>query len=240
MKHLYLDLGNTRLKYWLCEDGKPTDHMALGHLQSPAELLIGLEDRFQAFAPDFVGISSVLGETLNERVAHQLGKRKVDFAFVTVDTEHQLMRSAYDSNQLGVDRWLQMLGIADSARKLCVVGCGTALTIDLIDCGQHLGGYILPSIYLQRESLQSGTRQIRIPDGQFASIEVGTSTTDAVHRGILLSLVGAVEQALKPCSDFELIMTGGDASKIAQHLSRPASIEDNLLLKGMQRYFSQR
>lgn len=60
------------------------------------------------------------------------------------------MKSDYNPNQLGMDRWLQMLGVVEKDKKLCVVGCGTALTIDLIDCdkddlnnrGHHLGGYI--------------------------------------------------------------------------------------------------
>ena len=238
MATLWLDLGNTRLKYWLTDDvGQVISHDAKQHLQAPAELLIGLTDRFERLAPDFIGISSVLGEQINTLVAQTLSHLSIPFEFVHVDPAHPLMRSHYDANQLGVDRWLQMLGVVDHKKRQCVIGCGTAVTIDLIDHAQHLGGYIFPSIYLQRESLFSGTKQITISNGEFDSIAPGMSTQDAVHRGILLSIIGAINEISQRHGNFELILTGGDAPIIAQHITRPVCIRDDLLLDGLARFF---
>ncbi|MBP2279294.1 type III pantothenate kinase [Psychrobacter sp. PL15] len=235
---LWLDLGNTRLKYWLTDDiGQIVSHDAKQHLQAPAELLMGLTDRFERYAPDFIGISSVLGDELNERVSKTLSRLGIPFEFVHVDAEHPLMRSDYDANQLGCDRWLQMLGAVDKKKRQCVIGCGTAVTIDLIDHAEHLGGYIFPNIYLQRESLFSGTKQITISNGTFDRITQGTNTHEAVHRGILLSIVGAVNEITNRHPNFELIMTGGDANMIAQHVNRPVRIREDLLLNGIARYF---
>ena len=72
---LWLDLGNTRLKYWLTDDiGQIVSHDAKQHLQAPAELLMGLTDRFEHYAPDFIGISSVLGDELNVQVSETLSR----------------------------------------------------------------------------------------------------------------------------------------------------------------------
>lgn len=238
---LWLDLGNTRLKYWLTDDiGQIVAHGATQHLQAPAELLMGLTDRFAHYAPDFIGISSVLGDELNVKVSKTLSRLDIPFEFVNVDASHPLMSSAYNANQLGCDRWLQMLGIVDRQKRQCVIGCGTAVTIDLIDHAEHLGGYIFPNIYLQRESLFSGTKQITISNGTFDSITQGVNTQDAVHRGILLSIVGAVNEISNRHPNFELIMTGGDANMIAQHLNRSVRIRDDLLLNGLARYFDHR
>lgn len=235
---LWLDLGNTRLKYWLTDDiGQIISYDAKQHLQAPAELLMGLTDRFAQYAPDFIGISSVLGDELNTRVSQTLSQLDIPFEFVQVDATHPLMCSDYDANQLGCDRWLQMLGAVDKKKRQCVIGCGTAVTIDLIDHAEHLGGYIFPNIYLQRESLFSGTKQITISNGTFDSITQGTNTHDAVHRGILLSIVGAVNEITNRHPNFELIMTGGDANMIAQHVNRPVRIREDLLLNGLARYF---
>lgn len=235
---LWLDLGNTRLKYWLTDDiGQIISHDAKQHLQAPAELLMGLTDRFERYAPDFIGISSVLGDELNGKVSETLSRLDIPFDFVHVDATHPLMQSAYNANQLGCDRWLQMLGAVDKKKRQCVIGCGTAVTIDLIDHAEHLGGYIFPNIYLQRESLFSGTKQITISNGTFDSITQGVSTQDAVHRGILLSIVGAVNEISNRHPNFELIMTGGDANIIAQHINRSVRIRDDLLLNGLARYF---
>ena len=102
---------------------------------------------------------------------------------------------------------------------------------------EHLGGYIFPSIYLQRESLFSGTKQITISNGTFDSITQGITTEDAVHRGILLSIVGAVNEISHRHPNFEVIMTGGDAKMIAQHVNRSVRLRDDLLLNGLARYF---
>lgn len=240
MATLWLDLGNTRLKYWLSDHvGQIVEFDAKQHLQAPAELLMGLTDRFDRFAPEFIGISSVLGDAINTKVAATLSHLDIPFEFVHVDSRHALMQSDYDANQLGVDRWLQMLGAVDQGKRQCVIGCGTALTIDLIDHGHHLGGYIFPSIYLQREALFSGTKQISISHGSFDSIQQGVTTQDAVHRGILLSIVGAINEICHRHSNYELIMTGGDSAMIAQHVNKTVRIREDLLLNGLMRFFAQ-
>ena len=198
---------------------------------------MGLTDRFARYAPDFIGISSVLGDDLNVKVSETLSCLNIPFEFVHVDAEHALMKSGYDDEQLGCDRWLQMLGAVDKKKRQCVIGCGTAVTIDLIDHAEHLGGYIFPSIYLQRESLFSGTKQITISNGTFDSVSPGINTKDAVHRGIMLSIVGAINEISNRYPNFELIMTGGDAHIIAQHINRSVRMRDDLLLNGLARYF---
>ena len=196
-----------------------------------------LTHRFERYAPSFIGISSVLGKELNAKVSETLRRLDIPFEFVHVDANHDLMKSAYNDQQLGCDRWLQMLGAVDKKKCQCVIGCGTAVTIDLIDHATHLGGYIFPSIYLQRESLFSGTKQITISNGTFDNVSQGVTTQDAVHRGILLSIVGAINEITHRYPNFELIMTGGDASTIAQHVNRPVRLRDDLLLNGLARYF---
>lgn len=238
---LWLDLGNTRLKYWLTdESGKVLEHNAKQHLQAPAEVLWGLTDRFFWFNPSFIGISSVLGDEVNERVVKTLQRLETPFQFAKVNCQHELMKSQYDPNQLGVDRWLQMLGVVNFQQKLCVIGCGTALTIDLIDKGEHLGGYIFPNLYLQRNALLAGTRQISIHDGLFDSLDTGKTTKDAVNRGILLSVVGAIGQIIKQNPDFEIVMTGGDAVTLSPFLDKQPTILQDLLLIGLQRFFAKR
>lgn len=239
MIKLWLDLGNTRLKYWLTDDsGTVLDNAAEQHLQAPADLLKGLTYRFERLNPDFIGVSSVLGQAVNHQVAESLARLGIAFEFAQVNATHALMKSDYNPSQLGVDRWLQMLGAVDNQKKQCVIGCGTALTIDLIEQGHHLGGYIFPSIYLQREALFSGTRQISIVEGTFDSIKVGTTTQDAVHRGILLSIVGAINEVSQRHPDFELMMTGGDADIFIPYLHHTPTVQQDLLLQGLQRFFA--
>jgi len=89
---------------------------------------------------------------------------------------------------------------------------------------------------LQRDSLIQNTKGIKIPDAAFSELNPGRNTIDAVHHGILLSLLSIIEKVLR---DFpaQLVLTGGDAPLFAQHLAQyQPRIEPDLLLKGLQHF----
>lgn len=238
MKNLWLDIGNTRLKYWITENHQVIEHGAELHLQSPAELLLGLIQHFKSLDLQQVGVSSVQDKKNNERIQKILKFLNIPVTFAKVHAEYAGLRCAYENtSKFGIDRWLQMLAVVNNPeQKYCVISCGTALTIDLTDGLQHLGGYILPNLYLQRDSLIQNTKGIKIPDAIFDELSPGRNTIDAVHHGILLSLVSTIEKVLEKYPS-QLILTGGDAPLFAKYLTayQPV-IEHDLLLKGLQNY----
>lgn len=238
MKSLWLDIGNTRLKYWITEHEQIVEHAAELHLQSPADLLLGLIQHFQGLHIQQVGVSSVLDQENNQRIQSILKRLAVPVIFARVHTEYAGLKCGYDDpKQLGIDRWLQVLAVANnSSQNYCVISCGTALTIDLADGLQHLGGYILPNLYLQRDSLIQNTKGIKIPDAAFEELSPGRNTIDAVHHGILLGLLSTIERVMQH-SPRQLVLTGGDAELFAQHLEQfQPIVEEDLLLKGLQHY----
>ena len=238
MKNLWLDIGNTRLKYWITKNDQIIEHAAELHLQSPADLLLGLIQHFQGLNIQQVGVSSVQDKQNNQRIQKILEFLNVPVTFAKVHAEYAGLRCAYeDTSKFGIDRWLQMLAVVKNpAQQYCVISCGTALTIDLTDGLQHLGGYIVPNLYLQRDSLIQNTKGIKIPDAIFDELSPGRNTIDAVHHGILLSLVSTIEKVLEKYPS-QLILTGGDAPLFAKYLTayQPV-IEPDLLLKGLQNY----
>lgn len=238
MKSLWLDIGNTRLKYWVTENHQVLEHAAELHLQSPADLLLGLIQHFRNLGIHQVGVSSVQDKLSNERIRNILKKLQVPVICAKVHAEYADLKCGYDDPaQLGIDRWLQVLAVANQANEnYCVVSCGTALTIDLANGFQHLGGYILPNLYLQRDSLIKNTKGIKIPDAAFNELSPGRNTIDAVHHGILFGLLSTIEKVLEQ-SPRKLILTGGDAPLFAQYLaSYNPIIEEDLLLQGLQKY----
>lgn len=237
MKQLWLDVGNTRLKYWVTEDKQIIEHAAEMHLQSPADLLLGLIHHFKKMGLSNVGVSSVQDKKNNERIVKILKRLSIPVTFAKVHSEYAGLHCGYDEpSQLGIDRWLQVLAVASKEQDICVISCGTALTIDLTHGLNHLGGYILPNLYLQRDSLIQNTKGIKIPDAAFSELSPGRNTIDAVHHGIFLGLLSTVEKVLeqKPRT---LVLTGGDAPLFAEFLGKyQPIIEADLLLKGLQFY----
>ncbi|OTG64807.1 type III pantothenate kinase [Acinetobacter silvestris] len=237
MKELWLDIGNTRLKYWITENGRVLEHAAEMHLQSPADLLLGLIQHFKSLNLHRVGISSVQDQKNNDRIVQILCLLAIPVTFAKVHAEYSGLICGYDHvEQLGIDRWLQVLAVANTEQNLCIISCGTALTIDLTAGLQHLGGYILPNLYLQRDSLIQNTKGIKIPDVAFSELNPGRNTIDAVHHGIFLGLVSTIRQVMQQ-SPRQLILTGGDAPLFAKFLPEfSPNIEPDLLLKGLQLY----
>lgn len=237
MKQLWLDVGNTRLKYWITENKQIIEHAAELHLQSPADLLLGLIHHFKSIGLENVGVSSVQDKKNNERISKILKRLNIPVSFAKVHTNYAGLECGYDDPaQLGIDRWLQVLAVASKEQDICVISCGTALTIDLTHGLQHLGGYILPNLYLQRDSLIQNTKGIKIPDAAFSELSPGRNTIDAVHHGIFFGLLSTIEKVLEQ-KPRKLILTGGDAALFAEFLEKyQPTIEPDLLLKGLQFY----
>ncbi len=238
MKKLWLDIGNTRLKYWITEQDQLIEQGAELHLQSPADLLLGLIQHFKSLNLKQIGISSVQDKKNNQRILNILELLNIPIIVAQVHAEYANLKCGYDDfTQLGIDRWLQVLAISPQENhKYCVISCGTALTIDLVDGFEHLGGYILPNLYLQRDALIQNTKGIRIPDAAFNELSPGRNTIDAVHHGILLSLLSTIEKVLQQ-TPRTLILTGGDAALFAKFLQpyHPI-IRPDLLLQGLKKY----
>jgi type III pantothenate kinase len=141
--------------------------------------------------------------------------------------------------QLGVDRWLALLAAhADGRGDACVVDCGTAVTIDLVDAaGRHHGGLILPGLRAMREYLLERTR---IPpfDKAAPRAVLGRATPEAVANGALLAVVGAVRETLALAHSLfgrppRLLVAGGDGPLFAAALGETAELRPDLVLEGL-------
>lgn len=237
-KHLFLDIGNTRLKYWIVEHQQVIEHIAELHLQSPADLILDLIHYFKSQGLTQIAISSVLDCETNLWIKSCLSQLNIPIYFAQVELEYAGLHCGYhDPKQLGIDRWLQVFACAESNLNHCIVGCGTALTIDLVEGLHHLGGYILPSLYLQRDALIQNTKGIKIPAVAFENLNVGKNTLDAVHHGILFGLISTIKTILSHKPHYQLILTGGDAELFSHFLTDyQPKVEPDLLLKGLQKY----
>ena len=125
----------------------------------------------------------------------------VDIEFVTAAPEYQGLTNGYlDPSLLGADRWLALIGAWTKARSaLCVVDAGTAVKVDGVDAtGRHLGGLIVPGIYMMREALMNKTSDIA--DAAMNSTPslagvLANNTIGAVSRGAVFALAGMADRA---------------------------------------------
>lgn len=245
MRALLLDVGNSRLKWGVLDEGEihRTGNIAMDKIQDRglAALTSKLPRRVDAACA-----SNVAGTSFATRLSGVVGMHcGVDVYFARTEREAGGVTNSYrQPRRLGVDRWVAMIGARAEAGGAClVVDAGTALTIDALDAsGRHLGGQILPGVALMAKSLANETSDIpniqRRASSQERGMEMFASTTaGAVGHGAINAVVGAIERSLHVMRDHghdpQVFLTGGDASRILKSLGEPAVHRPNLVLQGL-------
>ncbi len=231
---LLVDIGNTRFKWGLACNGNiiTTGVLLNTHISFPV-----LVDAWQGLSsPQSVAISCVNSPQTTGLVSSVAAFLWPNSPVILAQSAvfQCGVRNAYgQSEKLGVDRWLALIAVHNGYHQAaCIVDCGTAITVDLIDgTGHHQGGVISPGLMLMRQSLSSGTHQLPLA-GQDYTFGLANNTEAAIYSGTLSAACGLIERVVAQHA-VPLILTGGDARLIATQLVCPAIIDDNLVLRGL-------
>lgn len=240
-----VDIGNTRVKWAVLADGDWSADGSVVHGNDPQAAAAAVLDRVDT-APDLLLLSNVAGEPFATGFLAAIGARWACPVRVAASQPAAgRVRNAYDDcAKLGVDRWL---GILAAARLYpggaCIVDAGTAVTIDLLAAdGAHLGGYIVPGLDLMWRSLAADTGDLARFAGSGAGRAAGSrawgrNTADAITHGALAALCALIERCAATLAEDNkesvVVVTGGDAARIAPHLAVALEHRPRLVLEGL-------
>lgn len=237
MLKLFIDRGNTALKWQLREERKVLNK---GSCDKAESIECALKELLGFDIVDTV-VSSVGSGVFEEELKKWCKDNGFAKPVFFESTEIACgVRNAYEApSQLGVDRWAGMIAAHQQySGMVCVVDTGTALTMDFVDkTGIHLGGYIVPGAELMKNTLLSSTDKINI--GQSNKVKgLGCNTTEAVLYGIEQMLKSFVSQKLSEMEtvhqqEITLVVTGGHAEMLAEDMTRPIVIEHDLVFDGL-------
>ncbi|HUR40618.1 MAG TPA: type III pantothenate kinase [Verrucomicrobiae bacterium] len=229
---LLIDVGNSRLKWTVAENGTLRALQAVEHEGQPGAALESLELPVceQAWIANVTGAAH--DGPLADAIDAQCGLRA---QFARPRREWRGLRPAYaQPERLGVDRWLSMAALwIELEKPFCVVNAGTALTYDEVrEGGRHAGGLIAPGLFTAWSAVKASTRfEMRPAPGAFGR-GLGTDTDACVLQGALHACVGLIEHASREFLGPK-ILTGGDAATLHPHLSRGWLLRPNLVLEGL-------
>ncbi len=239
---LLIDAGNTRLKWcWFDGEDLPLEYDSAEY----DELDDQGADLFKTPGQDVeqIVICSVAGDETRNQFIDVFANWQIKPQFLSSSAESQQVKNAYlEPEQLGVDRWMAIIGAwAQEKDAVCVVDCGTAVTIDVLDDrGQHMGGMIIPGLELMHDALVDETGQIETDQTvtETSSGLLARDTTSAIAAGSLYALIALIERVVSDLSDElenqpALIITGGDAKTVLPLLSYEARYEPMLIFQGM-------
>lgn len=232
---LLIDAGNSQVK-WLLAKGRQLQIETLQQGSSDDLYAFLAQQNHQQFAR--IILASVAADFALPRHWQSRLERAISPA------EHRLLRNAYPAaNQLGVDRWLAMLGARLSCDEaLCVVDLGTATTLDAVSAeGQHLGGWIIPGLATSRHVLQHKGHLLKHSvdtEHEPTFQRFADNTRDAIASGTLHLQIAAIERFIEQMAQQghttpRLFLSGGWAQAVAGLLSYESVIDPLLVFRGL-------
>lgn len=243
MTTLLVDIGNTRIKWarlgTRLGQGKAAAHSGWRAADYARHLFAAVP------RPRRVVVASVAGAAVNQTLAAAARRAGAAVELVTVPRRGGGVTVGYvEPWRLGVDRFAAAVGAHEifAGLPVCVVGVGTAMTIDLVGAdGRHRGGVIVPAPNLMVETLLANTHGIRrrAQGGAVGDRGIfGRSTRDAIERGSRYAAAALVDRAVEEASSLLgreplVVLTGGDARLVRPLLrSRCVAVPD-LVLRGL-------
>ncbi len=232
-----LDIGNRRIKW----GRQSAQALAAGGAEPWRERpLDALFEQVFTPAPQRVLVSSVASGDL-EAALEAWCRRHLSLApeYLRSSAQAGGVRSGYaNPSQLGDDRWAALLGLHALGRgDACVVDCGTAVTIDVLDAsGRHLGGAITAGLATMRQALGRDTHRLR--DEPATPALLADNTSSGIQGGTLVALAGAVERLIEEAERLSglrlhCVLTGGDAEAVRGLLRREVEWQPHLVLHGV-------
>ena len=227
---ILVDAGNTSTK-WQLRDGYAEVDRGQGDLNALRDWVSTLDATKQYT----IAVSCVRDDAYAQKIRNAfcaLSGAKPHF--VTSSATYAGVGNAYkEPHRLGVDRWLALLAIkARGESAAVIIDVGTACTIDVMNNGQHLGGYIFPGIAVARDALMANTEKIRFSEDPEPSISLGTDTAACVLSGVWLTVLAACQNVIGRFPDATIYLTGGSAPELVA-LGLEAQLVDGLVFDGL-------
>jgi len=119
-----------------------------------------------------------------------------------------------------------------------VIGLGSCITYNFINKhDQFLGGSISPGMEMRFRSLHTFTAKLPLikPDWNFPLIGYDTKTNilSGVVLGMAMEMDGIIELYAEKFSNFNVLLTGGDAPYFARHIKSKIFADPQLIFKGL-------
>lgn len=234
---LAIDIGNSSVKAGLFEG---PDLVRRSRLPSPTGE--ALRDFVAGQRIDRVGICSVVPE-LSSLMKDSAAPRSVHPPLEVSHSVRLPFAMDYETPlTLGTDRIAAAAGawaLLDGAETFITVDAGTALTMEVVQEGRFLGGAIAPGPALLARAMAIGTAQLPEVSTEPPPAAIGRSTDEGLRVGIMTTFIdgahGLLRRAIEQTgTNPPVLVTGGWAALLEEHLSLIDRVEPDLVLHGIR------
>jgi len=240
---MLLDIGNSAVKWAIQQQGKFTGQGYFVHRDADFAGRAGAAWG-ELPAQEAAVVANVAGTDMEATLTGWAEANwHVTPEYIRVTPHAAGVTNAYSKPQdLGVDRWAAMIAAYhEYGGPVCVVDCGTAITIDVVDAaGRHHGGLIAPGTNTLKRSLLEDTADVgKSPaGGEWQLTLLAGGTQAAVNNGACYTCSAMIDRVVADVitrfgDKTVLVMTGGDAANLRSLLRRPLQYDPDLVLRGV-------
>lgn len=232
MRNLIIDIGNTRIKGGVFENGQ----LISEHYWASLDEIVKFHQNEMV---EYVLVSSVR-ENNNEL------QNIFDFPFMYFDNQTPLpITNKYSTPEtLGSDRLAGVIGGLTYAGEgpILAIDLGTCITYDLLTADEiYLGGAISPGMEMRARAMAEQTRNLpKVNVADEKTIQpIGDSTQTALQAGIYYGVKGEISEFISQYSknhkNLKVFLCGGDANFFERLTKDYIFVIPNLVLHGLNR-----
>ena len=232
MKNLIVDIGNTRIKGGVFENGQLLNVYYWSDLNEVLNFHINE-------AIDHVMVSSV-----REKREELQDILDLPFMYFDKKTPLPIINKYSTPETLGSDRLAGVIGGLEYVGKgpILAIDLGTCITYDLLTAdNEYLGGAISPGLTMRARAMAENTRNLPLVDvvGEEIVGAIGDTTITALQAGIYYGVRGEITEFISQYSDnhknLKVFLCGGDANFFERLTKDHIFVIPNLVLHGLNR-----
>jgi type III pantothenate kinase len=242
---LLVDIGNTRIKWARLHGTRLGRPQAAVH-SAWSSATYGRRLFGRGALPTGLWVTSVAAPRVNRALAAAAHGAGVAARFVVVPRRGGGVEVGYlEPWRLGSDRFVAAVGARELLPRspVCVVGVGTAMTVDLLrGDGRHYGGVIIPAPALMVDTLLARTHGIR-RRAQGGRAGAGArlfarSTRAGLVQGARYAAAALIDRAVEEARVLLghkplVVLTGGQAAAVRPLLRSSCVLVPDLVLRGL-------
>ncbi len=229
---LCFDFGNTRIKCAVFKNSLISEVIILDDGEKQT-----VENIMERYLPQKTILSSVIN--------HDKGVEEVLSSHATFHKISHLTKLPFTTpinkpETIGADRIALAAGVVYfyPGKNNLVIGMGTCVTYNFINkYNQFLGGSISPGMEMRFRSLQTFTAKLPLVQADWNFPLIGYDTKTNILSGVLSGMSNEIDSTIteyeKKFSNFNVVLTGGDAPYFVHHLKNKIFADPDLIFKGL-------
>lgn len=232
---LIIDKGNTRTKVAVCKKEELLSVMAVDCLD--VNFVAELLSKYDITATIFSSVSGLeSSDVMNYLV------EKTQFFTMSEDLSLPITLNYFPKYSLGNDRIAAIVGGCNifPQENVLVIDAGSCICLDFINNKrEYKGGSISLGFQMKCKALNTFTARLPLVEINENKVSVcSLNTIDCIKSGIINGTIAEIRGMIdmiskEQDSEFEIIVTGGDANLISENLNIKTIVEPNLVLQGL-------